>query len=107
MSCSVGGRSGSDLALLWLWCRTAATAPIRPLTGEPPYATGAALEKAKKKKRKRSGDSLSTGNVIRKRKKNKENSLQGIQQIGHVALKLLRGSLTANIGHGEIRANFL
>ena len=28
MSCSVGHRCGSDLALLWLCCRPAATAPI-------------------------------------------------------------------------------
>ena len=39
-------------ALLWLWCRAVATAPIRPLAWEPPYATGAALEKAKKDKKK-------------------------------------------------------
>ena len=32
-----------------LWCRPAATAPIRPLTWEPPYALGSALEKTKKK----------------------------------------------------------
>ena len=31
MSCGVGHRRGSDLALLWLWCRLAVTAPIRPL----------------------------------------------------------------------------
>ena len=31
-----------DLALLWLWHRPAALAPIRPLAWEPPYATGAA-----------------------------------------------------------------
>ena len=30
-----------DLALLWLWHRPAATAPIRPLAWEPPHATGA------------------------------------------------------------------
>ena len=30
-SYGVGRRSGSDLALLWLWCRLAAIAPIRPL----------------------------------------------------------------------------
>ena len=35
--------------LLWLWCRPTATAPIRPLVWEPPYATGAALEKSKKR----------------------------------------------------------
>ena len=37
--------------LLWLWCRPAATAPIRPLALEPLYATGAALEKGKKTKK--------------------------------------------------------
>ena len=33
-----------DPALLWLWCRLAATAPIRPLAWEPPYAAGVALK---------------------------------------------------------------
>ena len=28
VSCGVGGRCGSDLALLWLWCRLAASVPI-------------------------------------------------------------------------------
>ena len=28
VSCGVGRRCGSDLALLWLWCRPVATAPI-------------------------------------------------------------------------------
>ena len=31
-------------ALLWLWCRPAAVALIRPLAREPPYAVGAALK---------------------------------------------------------------
>ena len=31
MSCGVGRRCDSDLALLWLWCRPAATTPIQPL----------------------------------------------------------------------------
>ena len=44
MSCGVGCRHGSDLTLLWLWYRLAATAPIRPLAWEPPYATGTALK---------------------------------------------------------------
>src|SRR5512135_1808292 len=34
MSCGVGCRRGSDPALLWLWCRPVATAPIRPLAWE-------------------------------------------------------------------------
>ena len=49
MSCAVGRRCGSDLVLLWLWCRPAATALIRPLAWEPPYAAGAALKGQKKK----------------------------------------------------------
>ena len=28
VSCGIGHRGGSDPALLWLWCRTVATAPI-------------------------------------------------------------------------------
>ena len=40
-----------DLALLWLWCASAAVAPIRPLAREPPYATSAALKIPKKKKK--------------------------------------------------------
>ena len=38
-----------DLALLWLWHRLAATALIRLLAWEPPYAADAALEKTKNK----------------------------------------------------------
>ena len=50
MSCGVGHRHGS---LLWLWRRPAAIAAIRPLAWEPPYAGGAALEKAKRPKKKK------------------------------------------------------
>ena len=49
MRCGVGRRHGLDPALLWLWRRPAAVALIRPLVWEPPYATGAALKKKKKK----------------------------------------------------------
>ena len=45
MSCGVGRRRSSDPALLWLWHRPEATAPIRPLAWEPPYATGMVLKK--------------------------------------------------------------
>ena len=40
-----------DPALLGLWCRPAATAPIRPLAWEPPCATGAALKNKRKRKK--------------------------------------------------------
>ena len=53
MSCGVGHRCSSDLALLWLWCGPAAVAPIQPPAWEPPYATGAALKRKKKKERKK------------------------------------------------------
>ena len=69
MSCGVGRRCGSDLELLWLWCKLAATAPVQPLAWEPPYAAGAAQEiatttttKKKKKEKKR--------NFIRNKKVN-------------------------------------
>ena len=42
-----------DPALLWLWCKLAATAPIRPLAWEPPYAMGAALRRQKKREKKK------------------------------------------------------
>ena len=53
MSCRVGHRRGSDPALLWLWHRVAATAPIGPLVWEPPYAVGVAQEIAKKDQKKK------------------------------------------------------
>ena len=52
VSCGVGCRRGSDPALLWLWRRLVAAAPIRPLAWEPPYTAGAAQEIAKKDKNK-------------------------------------------------------
>ena len=47
MSCGVGRRHGSDLVLLWLWRRPAATATIGPLAWELPYPVGSALERTK------------------------------------------------------------
>ena len=38
-----------DPALLWLWCRPAATALIQLLAWESPYAVGTALKKQKNK----------------------------------------------------------
>ena len=44
VSCGVGRRRGLDPMLLWLWCRSVATAPIRPLAWEPPYVMGVAVK---------------------------------------------------------------
>jgi len=41
-----------DLALLWLWCRLAAAAPIQPRAWELPCSAGAGLKREKKKERK-------------------------------------------------------
>ena len=51
MSCAVGHRHGSDATFLWLWLWLAAVALIRRLAWELPHAVGAALKKAKKKKK--------------------------------------------------------
>ena len=49
MSCGVGQRHRLDAALLWLWCRPAAVAPIHPVAWERPYAAGAALKRQKQR----------------------------------------------------------
>ena len=49
VSCGVGPRHSSDLALLWLWCRPAAVAPIPPLAREHPSSKGVALQRKLKK----------------------------------------------------------
>ena len=48
VSRGVGRRRSSDLAWLWLWCRLAAIALIRPLAWEAAYAARVALKKPKK-----------------------------------------------------------
>ena len=44
-----------DLVLLWLWCRLAAAALIRPLARELLYARGAARERKKERKKEKRG----------------------------------------------------
>ena len=59
MSWDVGCTHDWDPVLLW--CRPVATAPIRPLAWEPPYAVGVAQEITKKKKKRKKN--LITGMV--------------------------------------------
>ena len=57
----MGRRLGSDPTLLWLWRRLVATAPIQPLTWEPPHVAGAAegmTKRQKDKKKKEEGPKL-------------------------------------------------
>ena len=49
--CTLQMWCGSDLALLWPWCRPAAVALIRPLAWELPQAAGAALKSKTKPKK--------------------------------------------------------
>ena len=50
---------GSYLALLWLWLRPVAIAPIQPLAWKLLYAAGASLKRQKKK-----NDSEGVPNVV-------------------------------------------
>ena len=45
-----------DPALLWLWCRPAAVAPIRPLAWELPCAASLALRRKKRKRKASIGE---------------------------------------------------
>ena len=55
VGCGVGCRHSSDPALLWLWGRLAATAPIGPLAWQPLYAAGEALKRQRDQKKKKRG----------------------------------------------------
>ena len=59
MSCGVSCRRDWDPALLWLWCRPAAIAPIGPLAWEPPCAM-TATSKSKKKNQKTTNKSITS-----------------------------------------------
>ena len=71
MSCGVGCRRSSDPALLWLWRRPVATAPIGPLAWEPPYAEGAAQRNSRKTKKKKEKEKRKH---LKKKKKEEWNS---------------------------------
>ena len=59
----IGCRQGLDHVWLWLWCRTAGTAPIQPLAWELPYAKGVALKRQNQtnKKTKKINKDMSFG----------------------------------------------
>ena len=69
VSCGVGRRCGSDPQLLWLWRRLEATAVIRPLAWEPPYALEAALEKAKRQSKQTKQNKTKTSQKKKKKKR--------------------------------------
>ena len=56
MSCGIGRRQGSDLALQWLWHRLATTVLIRPLAWESPNSMSAALKRQNKTKQNKKNE---------------------------------------------------
>ena len=66
MTCGVGYRRDSDPTLLWLRCRPAATALIRPLAWELSYAAGAALKKTKHKNKNKKQSKCKTSHHRKK-----------------------------------------
>ena len=66
MSCGVGCRLSYDHELLWLWRRQVATATIRPLAWEPPYAAGSCPRKGKKTKKTKQKKKEDTNELIYK-----------------------------------------
>ena len=44
--------------MLWLWCRLAPAAPVKPLARELSNAEGTALKRPKKKKKKKKRESV-------------------------------------------------
>ena len=82
MSCGVGHKRSSDPTLLWLWHKPLATALVRPLAWEPPYAAGAALEMAKKsqKEKKKKERKKRDRNQINKNRNEKEITTDNTEQ---------------------------
>ena len=60
MSCGIGCKRSLDPALPWLWRRLVATAPIRPLAWEPPYAMGRPKKWQKRQKEKKTKQNKKT-----------------------------------------------
>ena len=64
MTCGVGCRCGLDPELLWLRHRLAATALIRPLAWDLPYATVVALKRQQQQQQIREGKFPNSLNAI-------------------------------------------
>ena len=87
MSCGVGCRRGLDPVLLWPWHRLVATAPIRPLAWEPPYAAGVALEMAKRQKKKKKKERKKERRKERKKEKERKEEKNSISMYSRIIAK--------------------
>ena len=86
MSCGVGCRYGSDLALLWLWRRPAAVALFRPLAWESPHVASIALKNAKKIKKKKKYIYIVNGSYI-----TRHDDIYIVREISHSVPGIGRG----------------
>ena len=101
VSCGVGRRRGSHLALLWLWHRPVAIALIQALTWEPPYAVGAALKiqkkERKKEKKKERKEKMQAAGIEKMQVRNKPSAIcKGTKQqntLAHWSMKNIKLSL--------------
>ena len=71
-----------------LWCRLAATALIRPLAWDLPYAVGVALKSQKKKKEKRKEKKKKTQMVNKPQRNLKGNNVSIIYNLNILVPKL-------------------
>ena len=74
MSCGVGCRHGSDLGLLWLWCRLTGVALIRP------QPSGCSPKKTKDKEKKRKEKKRNSPRIVKKFKEAKHRLLRECQK---------------------------
>ena len=82
--------------MLWLWCRPAAVAPIRPLAWEPPYAAGAALKRQKKETWRKQG---LKGRGLRASAVTLGKTLQGKEQEAVIFQELSQSNLFPLVQH--------
>ena len=103
MSCGGDHRYGSDPVLLWLWCRLAATAWVRLLAWECPYAMGVTLKQQKKKKKRENEKERKKerkGKKERERKKEKEGRKERKKRKERI--EAVWGSILQSAGRKEI-----
>ena len=105
---------GLDLALLWLWCRPAAVAPVRPLAWELPCAVGITLKRQKNNKNKKWVDyvppltqnSLITSHVIPNRDRvltlTQMNTYIHTYVSGHISSSPTAFSFTCSCSHPDL-----
>ena len=107
MSCGVGCQHSSDLALLWLWCRPAATVLFQLLAWEPPYAAGMALKRKERKRGREEGKKGGWIFVLNPALKSKERKEGGRQadRIFHMESSFLK-FIYLLIGHTHGTQNF-